>query len=362
MRALVLGGSGFVGGRLTQALLALGDDVALLNRGRSADAFGDRVERVVADRTDPVALEAALGGREWDAVFDVSGFVMAAGSTTSTGGTAGEAGGIDVIAGLLDGRIGRYVYVSSIMAYDQALVGWFPWTEDMASNTDAVTGYGGFKGAFERAILARHVATGFPATIVRPAAIYGPENNIFDMETPMFLRLLQQRPILVPHGGLVVGSFGHVDDLCDAMVVMASHPAAVGEVFNITAESCDSGTYVRTLARVVGVEPNMVLVPDFMVGTFDPPVYGHLFARRHHATLSHEKAARMLGVYPRFDMYTGHQHTYQWFRARGWDRLDGPMADPLWKVSWNFEAEAAAAAEAVRATSSAIGPRGAVGG
>ena len=69
-------------------------------------------------------------------------------------------------------------------------------------------------------MLARHAASGFPATVVRPAAIYGPDNNIFDMETPMFLRLLQHRPILVPHGGLVVGSYGHVDDLCEAMVAM----------------------------------------------------------------------------------------------------------------------------------------------
>ena len=61
-------------------------------------------------------------------------------------------------------------------------------------------------------------------SVVRPAAIYGPDNNIFDMETPMFLRLLQRRPILVPHGGLVVGSYGHVDDLCDAMITIARAP------------------------------------------------------------------------------------------------------------------------------------------
>ena len=71
-------------------------------------------------------------------------------------------------------------------------------------------------------MLARHAASGFPASVVRPAAIYGPDNNIFDMETPMFLRLIQHRPVLVPHGGLVVGSYGHVDDLCDAMITIAS--------------------------------------------------------------------------------------------------------------------------------------------
>src|SRR5438046_2147658 len=80
---------------------------------------------------------------------------------------------------------------------------------------DPPTTYGGFKVMVERLLLGRHASTGFPATVVRPAAIYGPNNNIYDMEAAMFLRLLQRRPILVPHDGLVVNSYGHVDDLVD---------------------------------------------------------------------------------------------------------------------------------------------------
>ncbi len=320
-----------MGARLVEALLAGGTEVTLLNRGVTPDPYGDRVQRLTADRTDATALHAALHGRTWDAVYDVSGFVMAAGGAD-----------IDTLLDLLDGRTARYVYVSSIMAYDQALVGVFPWTEDMPTNTDAATGYGGFKGTAERAILRRHSSSGFPATIVRPAAIYGPDNNIFDMETPMFLRLLQNRPILVPHGGLIVGSYGHVDDLCAAMIVMAQHPAAVGEVFNITAGSYDTSTYVKTLARVVGAVPEVVAVPDELVESFSPPVFGHLFKRRHHAMLSTHKASQLLGIVPSFDLYTGHLHTYEWFRTQGWDASEATRSDPLWKVSWDFEAEAAA--------------------
>ena len=76
--------------------------------------------------------------------------------------------------------------------------------------------------AAERALLARHVTSGFPATIARPAAIYGPYNNIYDMEAAMFRRLFERRPVLLPYHGLVVGSYGHVDDLCRALLVMAA--------------------------------------------------------------------------------------------------------------------------------------------
>ena len=144
----------------------------------------------------------------WDAVFDVSGFVMAAGGSD-----------IDGLLDLLDGHVGAYVYTSSIMAYDQSWVGVFPWTEDQPTNPDGPTSYGGFKALAEaRDPGAARRRPGFPGSVVRPAAIYGPDNNIYDMELPMFLRLLQRRPILVPHGGLVVGSYGHVDDLCEAMI------------------------------------------------------------------------------------------------------------------------------------------------
>jgi nucleoside-diphosphate-sugar epimerase len=329
VKSLVLGGSVFVGRHLVDALLLAGHDVAVLNRGRTAADLAAEVERIVADRTDRQQMHDALEGRTWDAVFDVSGFVMAAGGSD-----------IDGLLELLDGNVGRYVFVSSVMAYDQSLVGRFPWTEDMPTNSDGNATYGGFKAASESAMLARHAARGFPVTIVRPAAIYGPDNNIFDMEAAMFLRLLQHRPVLVPHGGLVVGSYGHVDDLCAAMVALVAAPAAVGQVFNVSTESVDTNTYVRTLAAVVGVEPDVVYVPDAMLPSITSPVFGHLFKVRHHAMVSTAKLEAAIAERPRYPLLEGHAQTYEWFRAQGWHELDRPLIDPVWKASWDFAAEA----------------------
>ena len=337
MRALVLGGSVFVGRRLVEALAAGGHDVSVLNRGRTETDLPAGVRRIVADRTDSDSMRSALAGTTWDAVYDVSGFVMAAGGSD-----------IEGLLDLLDGSVGHYVYVSSIMAYDQSLVGIVPWTEDLpteaASPNASAQTYGGFKAAAEAAILSRHRDNRFPASVVRPAAIYGPANNIYDMETPMFLRLRQRRPILLPHSGLVTVSYGHVDDLCTMMIRMTGATAAYGDVFNATAEAVTTCRYVETLASIVGCEPDIVPVPDAALSTLPPRIFGHLFSDRHHAVLSIDKARRLLGFEPSRDFRRGHEETYEWFLAQGWGDLDEALADPVWKASWDFDAEASAAA------------------
>jgi nucleoside-diphosphate-sugar epimerase len=332
VRALVLGGSVFVGKHTVDALLARGHDVAVLNRGKTPTDLPDDVERLVADRTDMAQLRNVLAGREWDAVFDVSGFVTAAGGSDISG-----------LIDLLDGGVGHYVYVSSIMAYDQSLAGLFPWTEDMPANPEGPSSYGGFKAIAEAEMLARHAATGFPVTVVRPAAIYGPDNNIFDMEMPMFLRLLEHRPIVVPHGGLVVGSYGHVDDLCDEMLALVGNAAAVGEIFNISRDHVSVNRYISVLAEVVGEKADVVYLPDELLPDVGGTVFGHLFGVRHHAIASIDKAERLLGFAPRYDLRTGHEHTYEWFKTKGYADVDSPMIDPMWKASWDFDAEAAIA-------------------
>jgi len=326
MKALVLGGSVFVGRRLVAMLAAGGDDVTVLNRGRTPAALPAGVAHLVADRTDPESMAAALAGTQWDVVFDVSGFVMAAGGSDIAG-----------LLDLLDGRVGSYVFVSSVMAYDQSLAGVFPWHEGLPTNPEGPSTYGGFKALAEAQMLERHAATGFPVTIVRPAAIYGPENNIYDMETPMFLRLLRGRPILVPHEGLVATSYGHVDDLCAAMLELAGLPAARGRVFNISGDAVTSLRYVTDLAAIVGRPADVVLVPPADLALAGK-VFGHLFSARHHAVLD-ISAVAALGVAPSEGFVDGHRSTFEWFLAQGWDRLTEPLVDPTWRATWDFDAE-----------------------
>jgi len=335
MRALVLGGSQFVGLHTVRELLLRGHEVTVLNRGRTATRLPAGVERLVADRTDMGSMREALAGTEWDAVFDVSGFLMVAIGAR-----------MEDLIDLLDGRVGAYVFTSSIMAY--APSGTFPWRESFPTVDEEPNTYGGFKKACEVALLDRHARTGFPASVVRPAAIYGPDNNIFDMEMAYFLRLLRGLPVIVPHDGLVTASYGHVDDLCRAMVDMATHPGAAGEIFNITAEAVTANEYVSVLSEIVGKPADIVYLPSSWVGKLEKPAYSHLFGSFHHGVLSIGKARAVLGFEPAYDFRTGHAQTFDWFLAAKLDRTAKAPVDPLWFASYDFEYEAKVAG-AIRA-------------
>ena len=331
MKTLVLGGTGFVGRRLVEVLTADGADVTVLNRGVTPVELPAGVARLVADRSNATSMRAALARTEWDAVFDVSGVVKVAG-----GADVGD------LADLLGGRVGRYVYVSSQSLH--RMTGAFPWSEDSPVVEPDVTAYGGFKVAAERALLARHVTSGFPATVARPAAIYGPYNNIYDMEAAMFRRLLERRPVLLPYHGLVIGSYGHVDDLCHALLIMATHPSAIGEVFNVTTSAVTSAAYVATLAEVVGVEPDVVLLPDDLAQTASRPLFSRLFTPAHHGMLDPGKITRVLGLSPTYDLRAGHAQTLEWFCRSGAAVMNQALSDPLWGRTFDFAYEAEVAA------------------
>ena len=269
-RCLILGGTAFIGYHLLQKLLLQGHDESILNRGNQPTPDG--VEQLVADRKDRSSVGNALAGRDWDFVYDVSASV--------------QVSSVDDIATLidtLDGHCGVYQFVSSIAAYlfeGRA----FPWTEEHPLSRSRDTSYGGHKAAVERMLTARKERTGFAYSIIRPAAVYGPRNNIPDGEMAMFQRLLQKRPVLVPHDGLIVFPYGHVEDLVEAMYLASINPAAIGEAFNVTGESVTADHYIQTISRIIRIEPDIVNIPDPFLAKLKPPLpFNHRFQKIMHS-------------------------------------------------------------------------------
>jgi nucleoside-diphosphate-sugar epimerase len=210
VRVLVVGGTEFISLHLVQALQRDGHRVAVLNRGRQPERLPSGVERLAADRKDPAALRAALGGQRFDGVVDVT-----------YAPTTGE----DVTA-LLDApaATGHVLFVSTARVYDHARP--IPYDEDTPRNLYWGE-YAKNKIAGEDVLFARHRERGLPITIVRPTHVYGPLNTR-NNETFFFDRLARGRPGAGTRRRGWLRQFGHVEDLADAMAAMLGNKPAFG--------------------------------------------------------------------------------------------------------------------------------------
>ncbi|GAA2483814.1 NAD-dependent epimerase/dehydratase family protein [Winogradskya humida] len=99
MRLLILGGTGFAGHALIDAARTRGHDITVLNRGHRRPPPG--VTALVGDRTTPDGLTALQGGT-WDHVIDT---------------WSAAPGAVRDAATALNGRAGRYTYISSRSVY-----------------------------------------------------------------------------------------------------------------------------------------------------------------------------------------------------------------------------------------------------
>ena len=96
-RILIIGGNRFMGYQLVWRVLAAGERVTTLNRGRRGDPFADRIERLHADRRTS-AFADVLRGRDFDAVVDFAAF---------------DAADVEGAVAALQDRAGHYVFISS---------------------------------------------------------------------------------------------------------------------------------------------------------------------------------------------------------------------------------------------------------
>jgi nucleoside-diphosphate-sugar epimerase len=246
MRVLVMGGTQFNGLALVRELARTGHEVAVVNRGRTAAELPRGVARIVADRTDPAAVRAALAGRDFDAVYDVNAY---------------RPDEVALMAELLRGRVGHYLFLSSTVIYAASEL--LPIGEDHpVDRSPQQNEYGRLKLACEDLLVREHRERGFPATVVALSMVFGPHNILPDREQRMFARLLAGRPIAIPGDGSALGQVGHVDDQARALRMLLGNPKSFGRRYNLTGGDYFSAEgYVDAFAAVVGVEPKKVFVP-----------------------------------------------------------------------------------------------------
>jgi nucleoside-diphosphate-sugar epimerase len=221
VKAVVTGGTGFVGSHLVERLLATGFEVVCYarNAAKADAAFGERPPRVVQGSLfDERALREALGGA--DLVFHVAGLTSAWSRRELF--EVNEEATRRVVAAAAEAApsLRRIVYVSSIAAAG-------PTTRGHQRQPDEperpVTPYGASKLAGERAVRAGRM----PWTIVRPPVVYGPR----DVELLRVFRMAARGFLLVFGDGSQELSLIYAEDLARALIAAATSAQTVDRVY-----------------------------------------------------------------------------------------------------------------------------------
>jgi nucleoside-diphosphate-sugar epimerase len=241
MKALVLGGTKFLGRALVDALLAAGHEPTLFNRGQTNPDLFPEVEKLHGDRSSDLS---ALEGREWDAVLDVAAYLP-----------EDVRRSVDVLQDLTGG----YSFVSSISVYadmseppaEDAAVAQLPPGDDAEESDET---YGARKALCEGIV---EEAFGDRALVVRPGLIVGPHDP-----TGRFTywphRVARGGEVLAPGSPDDLVQFIDVRDLATWMVDATTD--SLGGTFNATGEPMPFGDLLEECRAASGSDATFTWV------------------------------------------------------------------------------------------------------
>jgi UDP-glucose 4-epimerase len=260
---LVTGGAGFIGSHLTEALLARGDRVTVVD-----DESTGSVENLAAVRHDPQLqyLRGDIGDPELvarvvpgaDEVYHLAAAVGVALIARQPMETIQR--NIHPTELLLDALVKRWqqgARVTFFLASTSEVYGKNPkpcWTEDedlvFGATTKARWSYGASKAIDEFLALACWREYRLPVVIGRFFNVVGPrQSGAYGMVLPRFVEsALAGKPLVVHDDGRQERCFAHVSDVIAAVLQLMATEAALGRVFNI---GSDQPISILDLARRV---------------------------------------------------------------------------------------------------------------
>jgi dihydroflavonol-4-reductase len=320
VKALLTGGSGFIGSHLVPLLLDRGAEVTALVRDpdKTPELRGKNIRLLRGDLFSIPRLPTGI-----DIVFHLAGRTRSLNSagyyTVNQGGTASL---FRALAG--SGGRPRVIVLSSLAAAGPS-DGRNPVRE--TDTPHPVTAYGRSKLLGEQEALKFRET--FGVIIVRASAIYGPGDRDF-LE---YFRVIK-KGILPVASRQKEASLCYVKDLTEALWLCAQKELPSGEIFNIAAPPPNTWEEVgQAAARAMGEKITKLTVPMGLIYAASllyelrSRLTGNilLFNRDKYRDLLQpgwvadtEKAVSQLSFRPRYTLESGMRETLSWYKERGW--------------------------------------------
>ncbi|AGL18803.1 NAD(P)-dependent oxidoreductase [Actinoplanes sp. N902-109] len=340
MRALLLGGAGFIGLHLARRLVNDGYEVTIVDdfsRGRQdADVDALRaaaaVKIISADLTDPAAYAGLSHG--WDQIYLLAAVV----GVRNVEKDPARVVRVNTLAAmhLLDwvapGERVFFASTSEVYAggVDAGVVA-VPTAEDVPTMISDITAprfaYAVSKLLGEAAFLHTARAKGFDAVVGRFHNVYGPRMGADHVIPEMSLRAQAgENPFRVP-GADQFRAFCHVDDAVEAMVRLMTTPEAAGQIVHIgnDREETNIGDLAALVLRVAATHRRPAADPsrveagapaagvDVTVVEATPAPPGSVRRRCPDLTRLRE----LTGYEPKVSLEEGVASTFAWYSKHG---------------------------------------------
>ena len=321
MKALVTGGTGFIGRHLVDALHRRSDDVTALVRSerRAEHLVRAGVKLVVGDLHDASALASATAGQ--DVVYHVAGLIAARDEAEFQ--RANRDGTQNLLAATLQARVHRFILVSSFAAAGPSRPGQ---PLDGSEEPRPVTAYGRSKLAAEVAV--RAAAADW--TIVRPPIVYGP----WDREILKLFQAARLGVAPVFGSGSQELSAVYGPDVAEALVAVATTQRTAGRTyFACHPERFTSQQLIEGIGRALGKRVRVLHLPQVVARPLLSLTGAFAVLTGRRTVLSRDKANEFFepawtadpdaliedtGWQATHDLATGLATTAAWYRRAGW--------------------------------------------
>lgn len=311
MRSLVTGGAGFIGSHLTDALIARGDEVLVLDdlssgrRGNLAGALAAGANLQVGDVTDAGAVAGAFAAHEPEQVFHLAAQVDVRKSVADPVFDLGVnvAGTIRLLEAAVAARCQRFIFASTGGAiYGEGEGRDLPLGESAECRPDAP--YGQSKLAAEGYLDLFSRLYGLSTVALRLGNVYGPRQDPHGEAGVVAIfcgALLEGARPRVFGDGEQTRDYIHVDDVVGAF--LAASASGAGGAFNVgTGREGSVLELGRELAAAYGLE-------------FDPEMAPARPGEVQRIAISSARAAVELDWRPAVRLEEGLARTAEWLRA-----------------------------------------------